>query len=405
MAREKIVVGYVLRKFPVLSETFVLNEILALEALGVEVHIFPLAPTRDPRFHEGVGRLKGTIHYVPGASDLRTLLRYARRQAKRHPRRYWRRLLGVLATGRPKFLWRFIQASYVADRARKVGVRHLHAHYAGHPATVAHQASHLLHIPFSFTAHAYDVFGATDERVIGRKMADARFTVTVSKYNVDHLKALANGKRLRVELVRNGIDMNRFKQPDTPPSGTFTILAVARLVEKKGLPILIDACRLLRDGGHDFRCEIVGKGAQRSHLERLIRDWQLQKEVRLIGPLPQHEIVERYHRAHVLALPCIVGSDGNREGLPVSIVEALACGVPVVSTPVTGIPEAVRDDQNGLIVAEGDSIALANALERLMNDPDLLHRLRKAARPSVLDEFQQERTASRLLGLFQEALT
>jgi colanic acid/amylovoran biosynthesis glycosyltransferase len=405
MAREKLVVGYVLRKFPVLSETFVLNEILALEALGVEVHIFPLAPTRDPRFHEGVGRLKGTIHYVPGASDFGTLLRYARRQAKRHPRRYWRRFLGVLTTGRPKFLWRFIQASYVADRARKVGVRHLHAHYAGHPATVAHQASHLLQIPFSFTAHAYDVFGAADDRVIRRKMADARFTVTVSKYNVDYLEALANGKRLRVELVRNGIDMNRFAQPDSPPSGTFTILAVARLVEKKGLPILIDACRFLRDRGHDFRCEIVGKGAQRSQLERLIRDWQLRKEVRLIGPLPQHEIVERYHRAHVLALPCIVGSNGNREGLPVSIVEALACGVPVVSTPVTGIPEAVRDDQNGLIVAEGDSIALANALERLMNDPDLLDRLRKAARPSVLEEFQQERTVSRLLGLFQEALS
>lgn len=405
MSRGKLVIGYVVRKFPVLSETFILNEILALEALGVEVHIFPLAPTRDPRFHEGVGRLKGTIHYVPGPSDLRTLLRHARRQAKRHPRRYWRRLLGVLATGKPRLLWRFIQASYVADRARKVGVRHLHAHYAGHPTTVAHQASHLLGIPFSFTAHAYDVFGATDKPVIGRKMADARFTVTVSEYNISFLKTLANGGRPRVELVRNGIDMSRFRQPETPPSGPFTILAVARLVEKKGLPILIDACRILRDRGLDFCCEVVGKGALRSVLEQRIRDLSLQEQVHLVGPLPQQEIIERYHRAHVLALPCIVGSDGNREGLPVSIVEALACGVPVVSTPVTGIPEAVRDGRNGLIVAEGDAIALADALERLITEPDLIHRLREAARPSVLEEYQQERTASRLLGLFQETLS
>src|SRR5687767_7033128 len=155
MKSGKTVVGYVLRKFPVLSETFVLNEILALESMGIEVHVFALAPSRDPRFHEGVGRLKATIHHVPGLSDFRTLLRHARRQAKRNPRRYRRQLLNVLGTGRPKLLWRFLQASYVADRARRAGVTHLHAHFANHPATVAHQASRLLGIPYSFTAHAY----------------------------------------------------------------------------------------------------------------------------------------------------------------------------------------------------------------------------------------------------------
>jgi colanic acid/amylovoran biosynthesis glycosyltransferase len=395
-------VGYVLRKFPVLSETFILNEILALEARGVEVHVFPLAPTRDPRFHEGVGRMKATIHYVPGAAELRTLLRHARRLAARHPRTYRRQLLKVVATGRLALLWQFLQASYVADRARRVGVAHLHAHFANEPATVAQQASGLIGVPFSFTAHAFDIYRAVNARLLARKLRDARFTVTVSRYNVDFLRSVANGGGGRIELIRNGIDLDRFTPAPQPPAGPFSILAVARLVEKKGLALLVEACRHLRDRGLDFRCEIVGKGAQRAELERQIRACDLAAHVHLAGPLPQQEIVERYQRAHVLVLPCIVGSDGNRDGLPVSIVEALACGLPVISTDVTGIPEAVRNGCNGLIVPQGDVPELAAAIERLMLDPALLGNLRAAARSSIQEEFDERCTAARLHALLAE---
>lgn len=405
MPRRRQAVGYVVRKFPVLSETFILNEILALEAKGLEVHIFPLAPTRDPHFHEGVGRLKATIHYVPGVEDLRSLTRHARRQARRTPGPFRRQLLLALRTGKPLVLWRLLQAAYVADRAHKAGVGHLHAHFANRTTTVARQASRMLGIPFSFTAHAFDVFRDADADVIAGKMADAHFTATVSEYNVRFLESLGNGQRPRIELIRNGIDMDRFNEADRPPTGPFTILAVARLVEKKGLPILIEACRILRERGLEFRCEIVGKGALRAELERLIREYDLRAHVQLVGPLTQQAIVERYHAAHALALPCIVGADGNREGLPVSIVEALACGVPVVSTPVTGIPEAVHDGVNGLLVPERDAAALADALELLMTDDALLQRLRQAARPSVVDEYRQEHTSGRLLELFREALS
>ena len=397
-------VGYVLRKFPVLSETFVLNEILALEARGLDVHVFALAPSRDPRFHEGVGRLRATIHHVPGISDVRTLLSHARSQAGRGSRRFRRQLLEVLAAGRPKLLWRFLQAAYVADRARRARIRHLHAHFANHPATVAHQASRLLGIPFSFTAHAYDVYRDADTRVIARKMRDARFTITVSEYNADFLRSLANGSRPRVELVRNGIDMRRFSPPATRPDGPFTILTVARLVEKKGLRFLVEACRNLRDRGLPFRCEIVGKGEQQPLLDGLIRQWDLRDRVTLVGALAQQEIVERYRRAHVVVLPCIVGSDGNRDGLPVSIVEALACGVPVISTAVTGIPEVVHHEVNGLLVPEGDATGLSDALERVMRDSELRTRLSAAARASVMEDFDQAKTAARLWTLFEEAL-
>jgi glycosyltransferase involved in cell wall biosynthesis len=403
MTNGKSVVAYVLRKFPVLSETFVLNEILALEARGVEIHIFALAPSRDPRFHEGVGRLKATIHHVPGPAEIPALLRHAKRLANRNPSCFRRQLLNVLASGRPKLLWRFLQAAYVADRARHLGVQHLHAHFANHPATVAQQASRLVGIAFSFTAHAYDMYRCADLRAIARKMADAKFTITISEYNMGFLKSISNGWPARIELIRNGVDMSRFVPAPAAPEGTFRILAVSRLVEKKGLPILIEACRHLSSRGLEFHCEIVGKGAQKPLLEQLIREWQLGERVQLTGALAHQEIVERYHHAHVVVLPCIVGKDGNRDGLPVSIVEALACGVPVISTPATGIPEAVQDGINGLLVPQGDAVALADAIEKLMRNPDLLCLLRAATRPSVEQIFDQRHTVARLHDLFKEA--
>lgn len=401
MTRKRCV-GYVLRKFPVLSETFILNEILALEARGVEVHVFALAPTRDPRFHEGVGRMKATIHYVPGAAELRTLLRHARLVAARHPRTYRRQLLKVIATGRPSLLWEFLRASYVAERARRAGVTHLHAHFANGPATVAQRAASIIGVPFSFTAHAFDIHRRVNRRTLANKMNAARFTVTVSRYNVDYLKSVANGGGGRIELIRNGIDLARFAPAPEPQQGPFTILAVARLVEKNGLALLIEACRDLRDRELDFRCEIVGQGAQQAQLEQLIRDLDLRAHVRLAGPLPHQEIVARYQRAHVLVLPCFVGRDGNRDGLPVSIIEALACGLPVISTNVTAIPEAVQHGRNGLIVRQGNATELAMALERLIRDPRLLETLRAGARPSVEEEFDERSTAAQLHALLEE---
>jgi glycosyltransferase involved in cell wall biosynthesis len=400
MSNGKIVLGYVLRKFPVLSETFILNEILALEARGVEVHIFPLAPSRDPRFHEGVGRLKATMHHVP--SDISTLLHHARRVAARKPERFRKRLIKALSSGKPERLWRFLQATYVADRARRARVRHLHAHFANHPSIVAHDAAKLIGVPFSFTAHAYDMFRRADTKTIAKTMADAKFAVTISEHNVEFLKSIAKNSSARIELVRNGVDMQRFAPNGGAPQGEFRMLTVSRLVEKKGLPVLIEACHLLRERGFSFQCEIVGKGAQKALLDHLVKQWNLGAHVKLAGAMAHQEVMQRYHDAHVVVLPCIVGQDGNQDGLPVSIVEALASGVPVVATPISGVPEAVRDNENGLLVPPADANALADALQKLISDPALLARLRDNARASVLDQFDERRTAHRLHDLFSE---
>lgn len=397
-------VGYICRKFPVLSETFILNEILALEEMGMPVQIFSLLPPRDPRIHEGVVRLKASIHHVPGWSDRRSLMRHARRAWDRNKPAYRKQLRKVLLSANPHLLWRFLQAGWVADRAHRLKLEHLHAHFANRTATVARFASQLVGKPYSFTAHAFDIYRGADLKAVAEKMRDAAMTITVSDYNVDYLRELVPESEARVELVRNGVDFNRFHESATPPEDPFSILAVARLVEKKGLPVLVEACHLLDERGLEFRCRMVGKGNQRGLLERMIKEHGLRKKVKILPPHTQEEIVERFHEAHVLALPCIVGKDGNRDGLPVSIVEAQACGLPVISTPVTGVPEAVHDGVNGFIVPENDAVALADKLELLIRDRALLGRLRKSARPTAQALFDETLTARHLHQLFRETV-
>ena len=394
-------VAYVLRRFPVLSETFVLNEILALEALGQDVHVFALAQPRDPRFHESLSRLRAPITYVPGPLEIGALLEHHRKLFRRRRKLYLDELGRVLLTLSPRFLWRFLQAGYVADKARSLHVPHFHAHFANRATTVASLASRMLRIPHSFTAHAFDIFQDVEKEVLAKKMQDARFVVTVSDFNVAYLRTVLAGREARIERIYNGIDLEQFRPAHRPAASPFTILAVARLVEKKGLRVLVDACAHLRGRGVAVRCWIVGKGAERPLLVERIRELGLEAHVELLGALTQGEVLARYHQAHVLVLPCIVASDGNADGLPVSIVEALACGLPVVSTPVTGVPEAVVHGTNGLLVPSGDVVALADAVQSLAADPALRDRLARAARASVEQKFDQRDTARRLVALLQ----
>jgi glycosyltransferase involved in cell wall biosynthesis len=404
--KTELAVGYVLKRFPVLSETFILNEILALEARGVGVHIFSLERPNDPRFHDDLPKLKARVSYVPDIFDLPRLRQHNKRLRKSCGKAYYRAFRYALARMRPALLWRFLQAGYVANEARRLKVRQLHAHFANRPATVAFFASRITGIPFSFTAHAMDIFKETvSVRALRRKIEAARFVVAVSEFNKAYLEDRMKGRPARIVRLYNGINLDRFAPNSTLPPPPFTILSVARLVEKKGLPVLIEACRLLRERQVPFRCWIAGKGRQRPELEDLIQRWSLRDEVRLLGPLTQMEVLKRYHASHVYSLPCIVGPDGNRDGLPVSIVEALACGLPVVTTPVTGIPEVVRDRHNGLIVPSDNAAALADAIESLARDGDLYAKLRENARASVASTFDLRETAAALHDLMERGPT
>lgn len=401
-ARRSGGVGYVLRKFPVLSETFILQEILALEADGIPVRIFSLGRPSIPRFHEDLARLKATVSYVPELFELRTLLRANIQAAKRYRQGYLRALGYVAARGNPTLFWRFLQSGYVADKAGQLRLPHLHAHFATRATSVVFLASMMSGVPFSFTAHAVDIYSKrVKPKILARKIEGARFVVTVSDFNKRYLAGLTRRGSDRIVRIYNGIDLARFVPDGTPPRSPFTIVAVARLVEKKGLDVLVEACRHLRDRGIDFRCWIVGTGRLRPRLDALIDEWHLRGHVQLLGALTPREVLDRYRSAHLFALPCRVDAEGNRDGLPVSIVEALACGIPVVTTPMTGIPEVVRHQHNGLFVDEGDARGFADAIERVAPETALYRHLQANARTSVADAFDRRQSAQALRALFE----
>jgi colanic acid/amylovoran biosynthesis glycosyltransferase len=401
--RERAPVAYILKMYPRFSETFVLNELLELERQGATLRIFSLKKPNDGIFHREVELVRGEVSYI----RLRRVLAVARAHARvfgRSPSRYRKALLIALRRHRlMSSVKHFLRAGVIADHVQREGIRHVHAHFASSAASVALHVHGLTGIPYSFTAHAKDIYrDGVDIAHLRTKLDQARFAVTVSDYNRDHLARL--GAR-RVVRIYNGIDLRRFVPnggaPDEPP----LVLAVGRLVEKKGFDVLIRACELLRADGVRFRCLIVGKGELAGDLQTMLSARGLEQQVELAGPLPREKLLELFPRASVVAAPCVVGSDGNRDGLPTVLTEAMALEVPVVATPVTGIPELVEDGRTGLIVPERDAAALAAAIRRLIEEPETARRLAEAGRARVERDFDLHANVRELRTLFEGATT
>jgi colanic acid/amylovoran biosynthesis glycosyltransferase len=280
-----------------------------------------------------------------------------------------------------------VQAVRLAELVRERGIGHLHAHFASVATTVARLASLLSGVPYSFTAHAKDIYHESVEpEDLRRKLADAHHVVTVSDYNLAHLRETYGPDADRVHRVYNGLDLTdaTWSDPaDRPP----LVVAVGRLVEKKGFDVLLDALALLHQRHPEVRAVIAGDGALAGDLQAQRDRLGLQSVVDLPGPLPQTQVRDLLARAAVFAAPCVVGPDGNRDGLPTVLLEAMAAGAPAVSTDVTGIPEVVRDDETGLLVPQHDPVRLAEAIERLVTDRPLGSRLSRAARALVESSF------------------
>ena len=389
--------------WPRLSQTFVLNEILALERRGLEVRIFS---TKDPGgepLHAKLGRVRAPTAYLSFRRRGRSILRANLRLARALPRRYVRTLLGALRAGRLWVLRCFFQAGYLVGLVRRDPVTHLHAHFATAPALVAMFAHELARIPYTFTAHARDIYTDTPSALLRAEMERARAVVTVSEYNRRYLRAqvsaAANGK---VHCIYNGLDLSEFefRWPRADDPGPPVVLCVARLVEKKGLADLVEAASILKRHGRPFRARIVGEGPLRQALERRVAQLGLQEPVTFAGAEPHEKVRLAYRRAAVFVLPCVVAADGDRDGIPTVLLEAMASGLPVVSTSVSGIPEVIESERDGLLVPPNDPNALARAMDRLLVDPHLRDRLARAARAKVEERFSIDRSADQLVELF-----
>jgi len=424
-------IAYVLTAFPRLSETFIASEVHRLEQRGLRLRLFVLKSDDPSEPHPVVRRIAARPDYLPPTTSLsRTpllrwlaanlpsflpgLLRTARRRPVGVARAAWAALRQSLRARRPGawppkvYVKDFLRASEVVDRLHAAGdVRHLHAHFCHGTTTVTWLASMMSGVPFSFTAHARDLYNESlnPAGLLGRKLRAARFAVTCTEANRSHLARIANG--VPVHRVYHGLNADlagllKETPVDIPPAGhTVRALGVGRLVPKKGFDVLVDACALLRQAGLAVDATIAGQeGSHAAEVRRRIARHGLGDAVHLAGPLAQAALLREYRRATVFCLPCRVAEDGDRDGIPNVLVEAMACGLAVVTTPISGIPELVADGETGIIVPPDDPEALAAAVMRLHRDTALAGRLGRAAQALVRERFDGEQLATVLAGLF-----
>lgn len=363
-------VGYVLKQYPRLSETFILNEILGLEATGeVDVEVYSLRHATEGRFHPGVADVRGRVHYLSPA-DKSAFLGGVRALAAIGTERL-DAVLHVIDHLAPEARARtLLHALEIADRIDADGVDHLHAHFL----TVAAQTAHLVHlltgVSYTVTAHAKDIYRHTvDWDLAGRIAGAASAVITVCDANLSFLARRLDGTGARIVRVYNGIEPPP-PPPDLSQRRRGLVLGVGRLVEKKGFDVMLDAVAELAARRPEVSCVLVGDGDDRPALERRARALGIADRVHFTGALGQHEVAEWMRRAHVMAAPCRVGTDGNQDALPTVLVEALGAGLPAVTTAVAGIPEIIEHGGQGLIVPEDDAAGTADALEALLADDE-----------------------------------
>ncbi len=394
-------IGYVLKVFPRFSETFVINEIRALEALGADLHIFSLHHSPAPVPHGTLCELRAPITFVEDS------LPVPEARVPRARRRMAEALAHLAAPRDALFPHGYVRlAIQLAEHVQHLGIRHLHAHFASRAAHVAMLAAALSHCPYSFTAHAKDIYHReVDPNLLRVKMAHAQFVATVTDYNRRYLHGLvADLPDVQPKIVRiyNGVDLQRFSPSAPPRTARPLVLAIGRLVEKKGFPVLVAACATLRTRGVDFVCEIIGGGPEEETLRRQIAAAGLQEHVHLRGIQATEWVAARLREAAVVALPCVRGGDGNVDALPTVLLEAMATARAVVSTYLSGIPEIVVHGTTGLLVPPGDAPALAAALERLLVNPGLAQAMGQAGRvraERLFDLHANVRELARRLGI------
>ena len=384
--------------FPARTETFILYEILAMERLGVSPEIFPLFGARGGHDHPRGEPLVRRARYCRPLRLLWANLVWAWTAPRRYARAWGRALWGN--RGSPHFLLRALlvvpRAAEMARAMVALGIEHVHAHWATHPTLAAWIVQELAGIPYSFTAHAHDLY--VDQTMLREKLSRATFAVTISEFN-RRLMAERFGEALagKVGVVRCGVDSTVFR-PSTGARtpGPLRLLCVAALRDYKGHRFLVEACRLLERRGVSYEARFVGEGEEHGRISEAIANAGLQARVRLLGYQPQHVVSELLRDADVVVLPSVVTGEGMMEGIPVSLMEALATGKPVVATAVSGVAELVRHEETGLLVPQRDPTALADALERLAREPALGARLGAAGQAWVREAFDLNKNAARL---------
>jgi colanic acid/amylovoran biosynthesis glycosyltransferase len=391
--------AYLFERFPSFGQTFCYREVAELDRQDVAPPIFSIRNPKDEPPQDWDQRIVERVHYLP---DEKHLLEDVRRAAKK--RKLTADIVAALDEwGRRSDFLRLYQAVYVGLRLREMGIGHVHAHFAGMAARTAFWINKFFPITFSFTAHANDIFSPRNFEIGLDKLVDtARTIVTETDYAAQFLRERFPSYAARIHRIYNGLDLAEFGRADFASSPSL-IITVGRLIPKKGFSDLIRACALLAGRGKSFRCEIVGEGPLENDLRRQVEALGLRNRVNLTGARPQPELRCRLAAANVFVLSSVIDPDGGMDNLPTVIMEAMAMGLPVVSTKIGGIPEMVIENETGFLVPPGDSIALAAAIEKLIDDPHLAQKFGQIGCERAQNLFSIEKNVRELCALLSVA--
>jgi colanic acid/amylovoran biosynthesis glycosyltransferase len=387
--------AYLFERFPSFGQTFCYREVAELHRQGITPPIFSVRNPKDEPPQDWDTRIVERVHYLP---EEKGLLDDVGRASKK--RRLSPAIIAALDEwGRRTDFLRLYQAVYVGLRLQDLGIDHVHAHFAGMAARTAFWIAKFFPITFSFTAHANDIFAPRKFEIgLDKLVEKARAIITETDYSEKFLRERFPECADRIHRVYNGLNLAEFGRANfssDPP----LIVAIGRLIVKKGFANLIRACALLVERGRLFQCEIFGEGPLENQLLGQIEESGLKDLVQLPGPKPQHQLRERLAAANVFVLPSVPEAEGGMDNLPTVIMEAMATGLPVVSTRIGGIPEMVIDNETGFLVRPDDPVLLADAIEKVINDRSLGQKLGQAGHGRAQTLFSIEKNVRDLCAL------
>ncbi len=400
-------IAYVMSRFPHLPETFILREMNELERQGWTIALYPLVRQKQGVIHEEARPWLERVRYDGFLSG--RVLRGNVQALARHPVDYFHLWGKMVSQNRrnPNLLLRalalFPKAVVAAADMQAEGITHIHAHYATHPALFAWIIHQLTGITYSITVHAHDIFVRT--AMLATKLRSASFIAAISEYNRNYLAQKVGpwvGNKTHIEHC--GITPEQYRPRTAPaqPEELLDIINVGSLQPYKGQRYLIEACALLRAQGIPLRCRIIGGGEEQKSLQTLIEQHQLSTQVQLLGPLPQEKVAALLPTANCYVQPSVVTPSGKMEGIPVALMEALACRLPVVATNLSGVPELVRSGETGLLVPPADASALATALATVYATPAESFALATAGYELVRQDFHLQKNVSLLADLLTQ---